>query len=97
MSSITIHDIDSEPDKRLTEEAKRRKTSKNRLIKELLARTMGLPFEGRLSDDFHEFCGIWSAEEHEELSAQQAGNSRVDPGDWSSRSAYLSIPLPTRL
>ena len=82
MASITIHAIDSELDRRLAEEARRRKTSKNRLVKELLARSLGLPVEGKMSDDYREFCGLWTAEEHAEFAARQADNSRIDPVDW---------------
>ena len=82
MPSITIHAIDPELDKRLSEEARRRKTSKNRLVKELLARSLGLPVEGRMPDDYREFCGLWTAEEYAEFAARQADNSRIDPVDW---------------
>lgn len=83
MSSITIHKIDTDLDLRLTEEAKRRKVSKNKLIKELLARSLGLPVEGNRFDDYSEFCGLWTAEEQSEFEARLAENSIVDPGDWT--------------
>jgi len=83
MSSITIHKIDPDLDIRLTEEAKRRKVSKNSLIKELLAQSLGLPVDGKLSDDYSEFCGLWTAEEQREFDARLADNSRIDPEDWA--------------
>ena len=83
MASITIHKIDSDLDQRLTEEAKRRKTSKNNLIKDLLARSLGLPVKGKLSDDYSEFCGLWNAEEYAEFEARQAENSKINPEDWA--------------
>jgi hypothetical protein len=82
MSSITIHDIGSELDRRLADEAKRRNTSKNRLVKELLAGALGLPVAGRYSDDYREFCGIWAAEDLAEFDAAQADNRHVDEADW---------------
>ena len=82
MASITIHAIDSELDRRLAEEARRRKTSKNRLVKELLARSLGLPVAGKMPDDYREFCGLWTAEEYAEFNARQAENSRIDTDDW---------------
>ena len=82
MTSITIHKIDSYLDQRLTEEAKRRKTSKNSLVKELLARSLGLPVKGKLSDDYSEFCGLWTAEERAEFEARQTENSKSDPEEW---------------
>jgi len=82
MSSITIHDIDSELDRRLADEAKRRNTSKNRLVKELLAGALGLPVVGRYSDDYREFCGIWAAEDLAEFDAAQEENRHIDEADW---------------
>ena len=52
------------------------------VVKELLARSLGLPVEGKMSDDYREFCGLWTAEEHAEFAARQADNSRIDPVDW---------------
>jgi hypothetical protein len=82
MSSITIHNMDNKLDRSLSDEAKRRKTSKNRLVKELLARALGLPASGTYSDDYREFCGLWTAEELAEFKASQADNSRIDEEDW---------------
>jgi hypothetical protein len=84
MASFTIHEIDSELDRRLSEEAKRRRTSKNRLVKDLLARSLGLPVRGAVSADYDEFCGLWSAREHAEFASRQTDNRRVDPGDWTT-------------
>ena len=82
MSSITIHDIDESLSDRLSREARRRRTSKNALIKEILAREMGLPVNGSYTDDYREFVGLWSAEEHREFEKRQRENASVDPGDW---------------
>ena len=82
MTSITIHKIDGDLDRRLTEEAKRRGTSKNSLVKELLARSLGLPVKGKLSDGYSEFCGLWTAEERAEFEARQTENSKSDPEEW---------------
>lgn len=83
MSSITIHNMDAELDRRLSDEAKRRKTSKNRLVKELLADSLGLPLSGRYSDDYREFCGLWTAEDLLEFNTAQADNRRIDEEDWN--------------
>ncbi len=58
MSSITIHDLDDTLDGRLTEEARKRKTSKNKLVKELLSKALGLPIAGRGRDEYDEFLGL---------------------------------------
>ncbi len=82
MGSITIHNLDAALDRKLSDEAKRRKTSKNRLVKELLAASLGLPVDGSFSDEYREFCGIWAAEELEEFNASQTENRRIDEEDW---------------
>jgi len=82
MSSITVHDIDEQLNERLGAEARRRKTSKNALIKEILAEKMGLPVGGAYADDYREFVGLWTAEEAVEFDTSQAENRSVDPSDW---------------
>lgn len=82
MSSITIHAIDEALNERLTRESRRQKKSKNQLIKELLAKEMGLPTGQGYADDYREFCGLWTAEEAREFAVAQADNRRIDPEDW---------------
>lgn len=82
MGSFTIHSVDEELDRRLSEEARRRKTSKNRLVKELLARSLGLRTEGKLHDEYGEFCGLWSKAERDAFEARQEHNSQIDPEEW---------------
>ncbi len=82
MSSITIHELDSLLDRRLSEEAKRSRKSKNQFIKDSLSRVVGLPAGGLYADDYREFCGVWNSVEREEFDAFQAGNERIDAGDW---------------
>jgi len=82
MSSITIHSLDASLDIRLTEEAKRNKKSKNQLIKDLLSHSLGLPIEGKYSDDYREFCGCWTIAERQDFDSSQPENSHIDAGDW---------------
>lgn len=83
MSSITIHSIDGDLDRRLAEEAKKRKRSKNALVKDLLARSLGLPMDGVPDDEYSEFCGLWSDEERREFEAAIADNEAIDEAAWS--------------
>ena len=83
MSGLTIHGIDPALDRRLADEARRRRTSKNRLVKELLATALGLPVEGEHRDDYAEFCGLWSAEERVAFDARLRDVSTVEPADWT--------------
>jgi hypothetical protein len=82
MSSITIHEIDPVLDRRLSSVAKERGKSKNLLVKELLASSLGLSSQGKYEDDYREFCGLWSREEAEEFESCVADNAVVDPSDW---------------
>ena len=84
MSSITIHALDVDLDLRLTEEAKRNKKSKNKLVKELLAHSLGMASGGSFSDDYREFCGLWNPGERAVFEAVQVENSRVDEADWQA-------------
>jgi hypothetical protein len=82
MSSLTIHDIDDVLNEQLTLEARRQRKSKNTLIKDLLAREMGLPVNGDYSDDYREFVGLWSTDELQAFEKAQQDNESIDPGDW---------------
>ena len=82
MSSFTIHALDHNLDQRLSLEAKRSRKSKNQFVKDILARSLGMPVDGKYTDDYREFCGLWSAAEMAAFNASQAENSRVDFGDW---------------
>ncbi len=82
MSSFTIHSIETELDVRLSDEAKKLKTSKNQLIKNVLARSMGLANAGGYADDYREFCTVWSQEEREAFDVGQSDNERIDEGAW---------------
>lgn len=82
MSSITIHALDADLDRRLSEEARRSKKSKNQLVKGLLTRSLGMPVDGRYADDYREFCGLWSAGELAAFNGSQAENSSIDAADW---------------
>ena len=83
MGGLTIHGIDAALDRRLSEEAKRRHTSKNRLVKELLAAALGVPVEGEYRDDYGAFCGLWTGEERAAFEGRLRDNSTVDPTDWA--------------
>ncbi len=80
--SITIHEIDPELNERLSQRARQEGVSKNQLVKDLLARAVGLPDSVGYSDDYREFCGVWSAAEHAEFTAAQGDNTKIDPEDW---------------
>lgn len=79
--AFTLHDIDPELDRKLTDRARRENLSKNQLVKRILARAMGMSKRGA-NDDYREFLGQWSAEEKATFDRRQAENERVDHGEW---------------
>jgi predicted transcriptional regulator len=82
MSSITIHALDPELERRLTEEARRLKRSKNSLVKEMLASSLGLPGQAGRNGAYDEFLGSWSAEEEAAFRTATADHEAIDPGEW---------------
>ena len=80
--SITIHEIAAELNERLSLRARQEGISKNQLVKDLLARAVGLKGDNGYADDYREFCGVWTAAEHAEFEASQEENAAVDPEDW---------------
>ena len=83
MSSITIHSIEPDLNERLNKLAKTKGKSKNRLIKEILAHSVGAADLPEKTNEYHQFCGLWSREEYERFSSRQDSNSRIDPEDWT--------------
>ncbi len=82
MGSLTIHALDTELGARLSAAARRSKTSKNRLIKDLLAKAVGLRAADNVGDDYREFCGLWNEAAFADFMATQADNTRIDLEDW---------------
>ncbi|MFW6260242.1 MAG: hypothetical protein ACOC6J_01530 [Spirochaetota bacterium] len=79
--AFTLHDIDPDLDRKLTERAHRENLSKNQLVKRILARAMGMSKEAS-DDDYREFLGRWNAREKAAFDRRQADNERIDDGEW---------------
>ena len=82
MSSITIYTIDPLLNKRLKQLSREQGKSKNKLVKELLASSLGLPAEGRYPDEYSEFCGLWTVKESGQFDSRQKSNRKIDTRDW---------------
>jgi hypothetical protein len=52
------------------------------MVKDFLARALGIPVHGRYSDDYREFCGLWSEDELIVFNKLQMENSKIDAADW---------------
>jgi len=85
MSSVTIHDLDSQMYERIKMLAKSQGVSINRIVKNLLEKSLGnktLQKENDTRSDFMEFCGVWSQEEYEMFSNEIKAFETVDAEDW---------------
>jgi len=84
MSTLTIHNLDDHLVGLIDRQAEAGKCSRNKVIKQLLAQSLGVKPEpaGRRHDDFVQFCGVWSAGQEREFNDKTREFERVDPGDW---------------
>lgn len=82
MSSLTIHSIDPTLKAALDREASRRGTSKNQLVKDLLARDLGVSTAAEAHSEYREFCGLWTEEDARDFTRIQESNEHVDLSEW---------------
>lgn len=83
MKSISVHGIDDETEKIIGERAKSEGKSVNRVVKELIAKALGLgerPSDNRA--EFADLCGVWTEEEAAEFAECVADLGAVDEKDW---------------
>ncbi|MCK5676301.1 MAG: hypothetical protein KAH99_04730 [Verrucomicrobia bacterium] len=83
MSSMTMHGIAPDLDRRLREEAATKGVSLNQTLKKLLSSSVGLDdvaVDHR--KDYMEFFGVWSREDEAAFNAAASSCSQVDPEDW---------------
>ena len=80
--AFTIHGLDEKLDDKLTERARRERMSKNKLVKKLLARAMGMESGSKELDEYREFLGRWTLEDLNEFEQRQIENRRIDKVDW---------------
>ena len=80
--AFTIHGLDEKLDDKLTERARRERMSKNKLVKKLLARAMGMESGSKELDEYREFLGRWTLEDLNEFEQRQIENRRIDTADW---------------
>jgi hypothetical protein len=85
MRSISVHGIDTETERAIKDRAKAGSKSVNKVVKELIANSLGLGGRGKGPDNREEFadlCGIWTNEEAEGLLQSIGDLEAVDPKDW---------------
>ena len=79
---ITIHGIEAEVYRRLEDRARRRGTSLNRTLKEILEETLGAGARGA-ANPFADLCGTLPADAVAELLEREREFERIDPEAWS--------------
>jgi ferritin-like protein len=84
MKSISIHGIDEKTGQAIGERAKSEGKSVNKIVKELIAKALGLgdkPPDNRAM--FEDLSGIWTEEEEQEFTASIADLEKTDEKDWA--------------
>ncbi len=84
MKSITIHGLDDQLSKKISEKSQREGLSQNRTIKILLQKALGLSPQNAVdnSDAFSEFVGLWSQKEADAFDAAIADFEVIQQEDW---------------
>jgi len=83
MKSITIHGIDKETEKLIKERAKSAGTSVNKIVKELLAKALGLGKDKNdHRDEFLDLFGVWTEDDEEQFLESVKDLEAVHSEDW---------------
>jgi len=83
MKSITVHGIDKETEKLISQRAKSARTSVNKIVKELLAKALGLGKEkDDHRDEFLDLFDVWTEEDEKQFLEAAKDLESVEPGDW---------------
>ena len=83
MKSITVHGIDKETEKLIQERAKSAGTSVNRIVKELLAKALGVDKKSRdHREEFLELFGVWTEADEKEFLEALGDFEAGHPQDW---------------
>ncbi|MGA2532504.1 MAG: hypothetical protein ABSG19_05645 [Candidatus Aminicenantales bacterium] len=85
MKSLSVHGIDKETEKTIKERATAEGKSVNMIVKELIAKSLGMGAQRGSTDKREEFvdlCGAWTGEEAAEFLERIDDLEAVDPKDW---------------
>jgi len=83
MKSISLHGVDRETEKAIQGRAKAEGRSVNKVVKELIAKGLGLgdkPPDNRAM--FEDLCGVWTEAQEREFLDSIADLERIDEEDW---------------
>lgn len=83
MKSITVHGIDKETEKLIKERAKSARTSVNKVMKELVAKALGIAKDTKdHRDEFLDLFGVWTEADEKQFSEAVKDLEAVYPEDW---------------
>ena len=82
MKSITIHGIDSDLDKKISEKSKEYGLSQNRTVKKILKNTLFPDHSASRRELFADLFGKWTGKEKSEFEERIADLEKVDTTDW---------------
>lgn len=83
MKSISVHGIDKDMEKLIKERAKNEGKSVNKIVKELVGKSLGLgPRTPDNRQEFADLCGVWTEAEASEFLGLISDLEVVDAKEW---------------
>lgn len=82
MKSITIHGIDSDLDRRISEKSKEYGLSQNRTVKFILQNTLLSDKKAARREMFSDLFGAWTTAERKEFEERIEPFEKINEADW---------------
>jgi len=83
MKSLSIHGLDAEMEKLINKRAKNANASVNKIVKELLRKSLGLgPEKIDNRAEFLDFFGVWTEDEEKSFQEATRDLETFNPEDW---------------
>lgn len=82
MNQFTLRNVPEELERKIRREARQRKTSINKTVKELLGEILGVGASRGKKRDLSDFAGSWSEEEAREFEKATELFNRIDEELW---------------
>ena len=83
MKSITIHGIDSDLDKKLSEKSKEYGLSQNRTVKLILQNSLLARQKTSKREAFSDLFGKWTSKEKDDFEKNIKDFEKIDESDWA--------------
>ena len=83
MTTLSIHNLDPELERRVRRRAREKQQSLNKTLHELIGQALGVSRNERsVEQRFARFCGAWSEEDLATFEKATTDLQDVDPADW---------------